>query len=72
VTGHNYDGTRRDRNKDVRRNRAAVRGEPDPYTGAFIASHDCGSELIDEGFSFWCPRCQAAVSPAEVISGDRE
>jgi len=46
---------------------------PAPYTGAFIPHcPDCEHELIDEGFGFWCPRCQAAVSPAVVARGETD
>lgn len=29
---------------------------------------DCGEELQDEAFEFWCPRCEAAVTYARVAS----
>ena len=32
------------------------------------ACPDCGSDLIDEAFEFWCPSCQQAVSFARVIN----
>jgi predicted RNA-binding Zn-ribbon protein involved in translation (DUF1610 family) len=28
---------------------------------------DCGADLIDEAFSFWCPSCQQSVSFAQAI-----
>ena len=30
---------------------------------------DCGTELQDEAFEFWCPTCEAAVSYARVAEG---
>jgi hypothetical protein len=30
---------------------------------------DCHEDLLDEGFGYWCARCQRAVSPAEVRNG---
>lgn len=29
---------------------------------------DCGAELQDEAFEFWCPACEAAVSYARVAA----
>jgi hypothetical protein len=29
---------------------------------------DCGEEMQDEAFEFWCPRCEAAVSYARAAS----
>ena len=29
---------------------------------------DCGADLIDEGFEFWCPSEQKAVSFAQAIA----
>jgi exosome complex RNA-binding protein Csl4 len=29
---------------------------------------DCGADLIDEGFSFWCPACQQSVTFAKAIA----
>ncbi len=28
---------------------------------------DCGDDLIDEAFTWWCCRCQRAVPYSEVI-----
>jgi hypothetical protein len=29
---------------------------------------DCGEEMQDEAFEFWCPRCEAAVSYARAAA----
>ena len=34
------------------------------------ACPDCGTDLIDEAFSFWCPSCQQSVSFAQAIGDD--
>lgn len=30
--------------------------------GDIAACPDCGTDLVDEAFDFWCPSCQQAVS----------
>lgn len=49
---------------------AATSGPP-PYRATFIASCPrCGSDLIDEGFSFWCSGCREAITANEVAYFD--
>jgi hypothetical protein len=47
-----------------------------PYTPVLIAScPGCGTDLVDEAFSFWCPSCRRSWSFAEVAyfeDGDRD
>ena len=35
-----------------------------------VSCPDCGTDLVDEAFSFWCPSCRASVSFARVGDGD--
>ncbi len=51
---------------------AAASGPPLPrYRPRLIAScPDCGTDLVDEAFAFWCPACRQSVSFAQVAYFD--
>ena len=41
------------------------------YRASIIpACPNCGSDLEDEGPSFWCPGCRDSVSPLEAMNLD--
>ena len=40
-----------------------------PEGGTCAHCPDCGAELQDEAFEFWCPDCEAAVSYARAAEG---
>ncbi len=47
-------------------------GPPLPqYRPTIIASCPrCGTDLIDEGFSYWCPSCREGISAREAVQID--